>query len=82
MQGTRLCMDQILARDKATMPQEKAELQDFLKNHSINYIEQWLQIWTPYFHQGVKIATCKSFEQVWPLTTYFTKKTTARTLLL
>eukprot|EP00957_Ditylum_brightwellii_P192873 14685249-Ditylum_brightwellii.AAC.1 len=64
------------------MCQNKAELQYFLKYHPNIYSEQWLEIWTPYFQQGVNLATCKAIVKVRPLTACFTKKTTTASILL
>eukprot|EP00957_Ditylum_brightwellii_P190059 14468771-Ditylum_brightwellii.AAC.1 len=75
--------DRLHAEDRQYMFQNLTEVGEFLQTKSVQYIQDWITIWYPFFKKGIKDGQKQATAGVKPITSYFNKKsTTSRAKLL
>eukprot|EP00957_Ditylum_brightwellii_P151674 11550581-Ditylum_brightwellii.AAC.1 len=58
------------------MLQNLAEVEEFLHTKTVQYIEDWIAIWYPFFKKGIKDGQKQAIAGVRPITSYFQRTTT------
>eukprot|EP00957_Ditylum_brightwellii_P059609 4525375-Ditylum_brightwellii.AAC.1 len=64
----------LLAADHPYMFQNLAEAEEFLCIKLVQYIQDWIVIWYPFFKKGIKDGQKQATTGVKPIPSYFNKK--------
>ena len=67
--------DRLEAADCQYMFQSLVKVEEFFRTKLFAYIKTYLEIWYPFFKQGIKNSQQNAIQSVRPLTAYFSRKT-------